>query len=124
MFRIRIGLATSLVFFSGCASVDYSKSVPALLDTSDDVRPILSEVISKALEGRKVSLSSNVLKADSRLFIEPNTGPMDAFGNPLDGMRMGKADRFELRYIDGNCALWHPDSETYFPLNGVICKPA
>ena len=113
------------ITLGACATVDYSKSVPALLtQQSTDARPEISRVVSEALNGRKVSLSADVLTNDSRLIIEPKPEGMDPFGNPGSGRLMGRPDHFLLQTIDNQCALYHKQSGEYYPLYGVTCRPA
>ena len=117
-----LGAAITLV---ACATVDYSKSVPALLtQKSTDARPEISRVLSEALDGRRVSLSADILTEDSRLIIEPKPEGMDPFGNPGSGRLLGRPDHFTLKTIDNQCALFHEKSGEYYPLYGVTCKPA
>lgn len=110
---------------SACVSTDFSTSVPAVLaDDGKDYRPMISKVVSEALGGRRVNLTTGALKSDSRLLIEPKAEPMDPFGNPMSGRLLGKPDDFTLRTVDGACVLHHEDKDVYYPLEGVNCAPA
>ncbi len=116
-----IGLTFCL---GGCVSTDFSNSVPAVLaDDGTDYRPMISKVVSEALGGRKISLTRNALKTDSRLLLEPKAEPMDPFGNPMSGRLLDKPDDFTLRIIDGVCLLHHEDKDVYYTLDGVNCRP-
>ncbi len=117
-------LLSAVTSLGACATVDYSKSVPALLaQKSVDARPEISRVLSDALDGRTVSLSADILTEDSRLIIEPKPEGMDPFGNPASGRLMGRPDHFTLKTVDNQCALFHEKSGEYYPLYGVTCKP-
>lgn len=117
-----IGLIFGL---GGCVSTDFSKSVPAVLaDDGKDYRPIIIKAVTEALGGRKISLTQNALKTDSRLLLEPKAEPLDPFGNPMSGRLRGKPDDFTLRAVDGLCILHHEDKDTYYPLSDVNCRPA
>ena len=116
---------TAILTLGACATVDYTESVPALIsEKSEDARPELSRVISEVLDGRKVSLSSDVLTKESRLIIEPKAEPMDPFGNPASGRLLGKPDHFVLKTVDSQCALYHEQTGEYHPLYGITCAPA
>lgn len=115
----------AMISLGACATVDYTKSVPALLSQkSVDARPEISRVVSEALDGRKVTLSEGILTEDSRLIIEPKPEGLDPFGNPGSGRLLGRPDHFTLKTIDNQCALYHEKSGEYYPLYGVTCKPA
>lgn len=117
-----LGLALCL---GGCVSTDFSKSVPALLaDDGTDYRPMISKVVSEALGGRKITLTRNALKTDSRLLLEPKAEPLDPFGNPMSGRLLDKPDDFTLRTFDGVCVLHHEDKDVYYTLKDVNCRPA
>lgn len=112
------------LLLSACMSTDYTNSVPAVLaDDGKDYRPIIAKVVSEALEGRKVNLTTTALKKDSRLLIEPRAEPMDPYGNPMSGRILGKPDDFTLRTINDVCVLHHEDKDVFYPLNGVNCRP-
>ncbi len=112
-------LALSL---SACVSTDFTTSVPAkLADDGNDYRPAIAKIVSEALGGRRVNLTTTALKSDSRLMIEPRAEPMDPFGNPMSGRLLGKPDDFTLRTVEGKCVLHHEDKDVYYPLDGVNC---
>lgn len=106
-------------------STDFSKSVPAVLaDDGTDYRPVIVKTVSEALGGRRINLTENALKTDSRLLLEPKTEPMDPFGNPISGRILERPDNFTLRTVDGVCVLHHEDKDVYYTLADVNCRPA
>lgn len=116
-----IGISLSL---AACMSTDFSQSIPAVLaDDGKDYRPAISKVISEILDGRRITLTQDTLKNDSRLLLEPKAEPMDPFGNPMSGRLLGKPDDFSLRTINGACALLHEDTGEYYALADVNCRP-
>jgi len=113
-----------LLLASGCMSTDYSKSIPAVLvDDGTDYRPVIRDVVSKSLNGRRITLTRNVLMTDSRLLLEPKAEALDPFGNPMSGRILGKPDDFSLKTINGTCVLLHENTGEFYPLEGVNCRP-
>lgn len=121
--RRRVIILSAALVLGGCMSSDFSQSVPAVLaDDGTDYRPVLSKVISEALGGRRITLTPDTLKSDSRIMLEPKAEPMDPFGNPMSGRLLGKPDDFSLRTVNGQCVLLHEDKDIYYPLDGVNCR--
>jgi len=121
--RKLFGLSAALVL-GGCMTSDYTQSVPALLaEDGQDYRPAISKIVSEVLGKRRISLTRDALMTDSRLMIEPKAEPMDPFGNPMSGRLLGKPDNFTLKTVDGVCLLLHEDTDTYYPLENVNCRP-
>lgn len=111
-----------VISLSACVSTDFTTSVAAkLADDGNDYRPAIAKVVSEALGGRRVNLTTTALKSDSRLMIEPKAEPLDPFGNPMSGRLLDKPDDFTLRTVDGKCVLHHEDKDVYYPLDGVNC---
>jgi len=117
-------IAITLTGLTACSTTDFSQSVPALLPRGNqEGHAEIKRVVSEALGGRRVSLSKDVLTADSRLIIEPKQH-MDPFGNPANGRMLGKPDHFMLKTHNGTCALYQEKTGEYLPLSGVTCTPA
>lgn len=120
--RKTLALGTAILL-GACMSTNYKQSVPAVLaDDGKDYRPVISKIVSEVMNGRRVNLTPDALKTDSRLMIEPRAEPMDPYGNPMGGRMLGKPDDFTLRTVDDVCLLHHEDTGDYYVLDDVNCR--
>ena len=122
---IRFVLAGVLsVFSTSCQTLPNSENaVEALLiNPSQVTQAELTKVISEALGGRRVTLSTDTFTRSSRTIIERQAmiGPD---GNPIMGRDYGKPDHFILMMSGNKCWLYHQQAELFHALEITECAP-
>ena len=108
----------------GCTTTALAQAQDAILvNASSETRAEITQLISKALNGRSVTIAPNSFTKDSRLIIEqrPSFGPN---GYRADGRDIPKPDHFYLRSAGGKCYVFHAQSEKAYPLSSAECRPA
>lgn len=97
--------------------------VPAVLThPSAESRAELARVVSRALDGRSVTLADDALTAESTLAIEP-AAHRDAQGVRVNGRETGRPERFRLLRDGTRCVLVHERTGRRFALRSATCQP-
>ncbi len=122
---LTVASACAFGFLSACSTAMVGqKSGPAiLLETSKTNTQIISQAMSLALNGKKVSLTANAFRKNAQHTLEKKsfTG---LNSNAADGLILGipVIHRFSLFSNDSSCHLIYEKTGTKYPLNGVNCK--
>ncbi len=122
--KISLVMATA-IFGTGCQTVPPSKGEPALLtNASPKVTAELQDVISKALNGVKVTIAPDVLTKSSVLSVEKPEFRSLA-GDPIMGRRMempeDALDQFSLGKSKSKCVLTHEKTGKTYVLKHARC---
>lgn len=98
------------------------RSDATIVNPSEVTRAELNQTISKALNGRRVTIAPETFTQSSVAIIERRQmiGPD---GNPIMGRDFGTPDHFILKTSGKNCWLYHRQSERYYALETVKCQP-
>ncbi len=117
---IRTGLAIIAAItatnLASCKTMPPSKGVPAVLqNTSDETIAELTEVISNALNGVRVTLAPDALTTGSTVIIEKQNFA-------AIGRRMDRPDHFTLSLSSGQCVLTHEQTGKHYALKHVNCE--
>ena len=112
---------------SACQTTQQATIEPTdarLMKSSSANTAILSEAVSEALGGRKVTLAENVLTDKSTLVMDPSF----ASGRTMDsgfvnGRSLQKPDHFRLMTNGISCYLLHEESGKSIPLKDMNCQP-
>ena len=127
MVVLRTGVAIAVTLVAACQTpaltqAEMSNGSPALLSNpSLETRSELTEIISKAMNGRQTVLAPDVLTASPSLIIE-RAAHKSIYGNPMMGRRMDKPDHFSLSLSGKYCILTHQETGTHYALKYVKCK--
>jgi hypothetical protein len=115
------GLAS--LIFGACETTEHHAEVPALLaDTNADTAAELTDIVSKALNGKPVNLAKDVLTQKPTLIIE--RAPMRSINNnPMMGRRVELPDHFKLSMVKNTCMLTHVETGERYPLTKANCTP-
>jgi len=117
--------ACAFSFLSACSTAMVSqKSGPAiLLESSTENTQIISQAMSLALNGEKISLTTNAFINNSQHTLEKKlfTG---INSNAANGLILGipEIHRFSLFSNETSCHLVYEKTGAKYPLNGVSCK--
>lgn len=125
--RLYLTIASVCVLgiLSACSTaMSDQKSGPAiLLESSTKNTQVISQAMSLALNGKKVSLTANAFRKSSDHTLEKKafTG-MNS--KPADGLILGipVIHRFSLLSSGSSCHLVYEKTGTKYPLNGINCK--
>lgn len=111
-----IAAALAATSFAACKTIPPTKGVPAVLqEASDETTAELTEVISKALHGVRVTLAPDALTTDSTVIIEKQNFA-------AIGRRMDRPDHFTLSLSKGKCVLTHEQTGNNYALKHAKCK--
>ena len=105
-----MGLRTALslvaaLLMSACSIRSASHDIPALITgPTENSRAELLRVVSRALNGVKVTLADDALTQSSLLTIE-RSPIRDVQGRQLNGRKLGRPDQFRLIKIGPACVL-------------------
>ena len=115
---IKLGsIAAVLLLLNGCASV----SGPAVLSAhTPEAHAELEAAVSKAMNGKQVNLSQDVLIETNRLSVEQRQY-RSISGDPLMGRRMDRPSRFTLNLKNGTCVLTHDETGNSYDLPSAQC---
>ena len=113
-----VGLA-----LGACETTGKHHEVPAVLDQPNtDTLAELTEIVSKALNGKPVNLAKDVLTKKPSLIIE--RAPMRTINNnPVMGRRIDLPDHFQLSMVKNACMLTHVETGERYPLTKANCTP-
>lgn len=101
---------------SACQTTASSDPVEALLlESSPEVTRVLSDAVSQAMGGSKVTLAPDVLTQSSKLVMDPKF---------VDDRSFQRPDHFKLMKDGASCYLLHEESGQKMPLGKVKCKAA
>ena len=93
-----------------------SQLMPAMLmESSPETTALLSEAVSSALGGRKITLAPNVLMTGSKLTLDPKY---------VDSRSLQRPDHFILMKDGKRCYLQHEESGKMMPLGKLKCQIA
>ena len=117
---IRTGMAIAAAIaatnLASCETMPPSKGAPAVLQaSSDEVRAELTEVISNALNGVRITLAPDALTTDSVVIIEKQNFA-------AIGRRMDRPDHFTLSLSNGKCVLTHEETGQNYALKHAKCE--
>lgn len=121
-----IAAAATVLLLGACQTTANSKPVEAMLmQSSPETTTMLSEAVSQALGGVKVTLAPNTLMNKSSFTVETKMAQsMD--GNRTVGMMNDRArpmpDRFTLMMQGKDCFLKHEGSGQMMPLGNMNCQ--
>ena len=105
-----------------CQTLPPIKGTPALLsNTSAEILAELTEVISGALHGVRVTLAPDTLTTSPTVIIE-RAGHSSLGGDPMIGRKMDRPDHFSLSLSNGHCVLTHDETDTHYALAHAKCK--
>ena len=111
-FRVLM-FASTVVLMATCKVDAMRADVPARVNNpTEESRAELLRVISKALNGRTVTLADNALTNDSLLIIEPKH---------LTGRDLRKPVHFRLMMSGSQCVLVHQETEARSELTQTQC---
>ncbi len=118
---MRFALLAALALI-GCSSTGYPGSQDALLvNPGEEVSEELARTISAALLGRKILLAPESFTRSSRVIIEQRQ-TMGPGGYPANGRDTGLPDHFFLKLRNGQCVLYHVQTDKYLPLKAAKCR--
>lgn len=102
-----------ILTLSACKTEDVRKDVPALIiDSTAESHAELQDLVSNALDGRKVKLADTALTTESLLVIEPGR---------LMGRDLRRPQHFQLVLDGSRCILVHQESENRYELVATSC---
>jgi len=125
VLKIFITFCIVLQLFS-CNAFPYksmanNNGLPALISNPSDLSRIeLNELVSKALNGVKVTLADDVFSQNNLLIIE-RVQHSNLQQNPVMGRSFETGHHFELIKIDHHCYLRHQETEQQYRLKQVSC---
>jgi len=121
-----IAASFAVLLQTGCASTKPKDSLQSavLIQPSAASTGVLNAIISRALNGARVSVAQDAFTQSSELQIERMA--QDPASMPgLNGRLMGlpEAHRFSLKKNnEGNCYLVYQKTGNEYPLDGVKCR--
>ena len=120
------GKAAAAIFggalLSACQTMPPAKGAPAVLTNSSEKLTVqITEIVSKALHGTKVTIAPDVLTKSPSLIIEL-AGRGGIGGDPVMGRRMDRPDHFTLSLNGKKCVLTHEQSGESYYLRGAKCE--
>jgi len=115
---LKLGCIGALpILLIGCATL----SGPAVLsEHTPEAHAELEAAVSKAMNGKKVNLSQNVLIDTNTLSVEQKQY-RSISGDPLMGRRMDRPSRFTLNLKNGTCVLTHDETGNSYDLPSARC---
>ena len=115
--------AVCISLITACASTPTVKTKPALIIPSIESTSKLEAVMSKALNGRKVSLSHTAF-TKSHTHVLQQRPAMTREGQLINGRMLGipKPDRFALYKQGDSCYLIYEKTAAHYPLQSVQCR--
>lgn len=120
----RISSTCLLGLLSACSSATIAEAKPAvLIDSSSTTHQIIEQVISQALNGKKVTIAKDSFLQSNQLLIEKkHYSSIEA--PAIDGLILGgpKTHRFALFSKGTQCYLVYAKTGKKYPLNEVKCK--
>lgn len=125
LFLNTVSMCT-LSILSACTTA-MNNEVPRsaiILESNQTNTHILSQAMSSALKGKKVSLvSSAFLKNSQHILQTKMRGSIN--GNATNGLILGipEAHHFSLYTTNNSCYLVYENTGEQYPLKGLNCKP-
>ena len=121
-FLLRTLPAVGVLLLSACTLSQAQEEVPAVISHPMPAsRAELSRVVSEALQSTPVTLANDALTKTSTLFIE-RTPRRDAAGRLLNGLELGRTEKFRLVKRGDQCILVHENSAARRLLEAVSCE--
>ena len=109
-------LIAAATLLGACETLPPLKGKPAVLsNASTQTTAELSEVISNALHGVKVTLAPDALTDSATVIIERPY-------NEMNGRRMDKPDHFTLSFSHNKCVLTHEETGESYALKHAKCS--
>lgn len=108
-----VGASTALILASCQTTADNTPSEAVLMESSPAATAALSEAVSSALGGRKVTLAPNVLLDSPKLVMDPKF---------VDDRSLERPDHFRLVKEGQDCYLVHEENLSKWSLPNVKCK--
>lgn len=116
-------LAAGALLLCACHARAAIPEEPAVLTHPNaDSRAELARLVSRALDGRAVTLADDALTTESTLTIEP-AAHRDAQGRRVNGRETGRPERFHLLRDGPRCVLVHERTGRRFALHSATCQP-
>ncbi|MBL4870174.1 MAG: hypothetical protein JKX72_04395 [Robiginitomaculum sp.] len=106
---------------SSCATTLKAGEPAVITNSGDGVISELTEVVSEAMNGAKITLAHDSLSKTNTLFIE--RAPHKSLAhNPAMGRRMDMPDHFTLSKSGNACLLTHTESGKTYRLKKAKCR--
>ncbi len=113
---LAIATALATTGLAACKTIPPTKGAPAVLQQASDATTAeLTEIISTALHGVRVTLAPDALTTDSTIIIEKQNFA-------AIGRRMDRPDHFTLSLSNNKCVLTHEQTGKHYALKHAKCK--
>lgn len=109
---------------TACQTTAAQQPISATLaDMDSKTMNKLSEVLSKAMDGRHVKLDAEKLIGQKTISVPPAKLALEG-GQPIDGRSMAMPTHFDVMMSGRKCYLQRRDTGETYKLGGIACSPA